>query len=108
MLTPDLSPASPSDYSLILELNVTSVASDMGHLTVSPARCAPFFLLTFDIEHFFKLGPPSSPMYLLLSKSPSCQQLAIELNVTLTAFEVDSHDTSPRTTAYQCAPLCDG
>ena len=108
VLTPLLPPTSPSDQSLILELNVTSASSDVGHLTVPPARCAPLFLRTFDIEHLFKLGPSSSSTSFLLLESPSCQQLAIELNVTPVAFEVGSPDTSPGTAAYRCAPLCDG
>ena len=64
VLTPLLPAASPSDQSLILELNVTSVASDFGHLPASPACRVPLFLRTFGIDHnFLKLGPSAGPTH---------------------------------------------
>ena len=98
--TPLLPLTSPPDHSLILELNVTSVASDVGNLTDSPTRCALIFLRAFKVEHLSKLGPPSSLAPPLLSKSPSCQHSG-------TAFGVEGPGTSPGTVAPQYTLMCE-
>ena len=96
VLTLLLPVASPPDQSLILELNVTSMASDLKHLTVSPARCASLFLRTFDVEHLLDLEPSAiSPAPPLRSEPPSCQKPTVELNVTTSASEVGDSGTSP-------------
>ena len=107
VLTPILPPTSLSNHSLIFERNVTSVSSDVGHITSSPARCATVFMRICDIEHLFKLKPPSRSTALLPPESPLCQQLTVELNVTPMAFNVEGIGTSPETATLQYAPICD-
>ena len=107
VLTPLLPPASPPSQHRALERNVTSVASSVRHLTSSPARCATIFMRIYGIEHLFKLNRSSRPTSLPPSESLSCQQLAVELNVTPTAFGVEGLGASPKTAALQYAPVCD-
>ena len=106
VLTPLLSPASPSSQHLILERNVTPAASDAGHLTGSPARCATIFMRIYCTEHLSKLHPPPGPTFLLSSESPLRQQLTFELNVRPTALDVEGLGDSPKTDTLQFAPIC--